>query len=165
MGVEMTQLLKGTMNPGWPMLRPGGRTDPTDAHFPLRKSVSYPYPQFQEAVAATNVNMQVVYSGGSTTPSPSPRLQRKQMQGYGRPVLPGYLTGPPPISTHHRSKEEVHKSEGDKSLRDSIPAMSKPLAVICLICNIILPGLECNDLIGLTPANTSNHCPRQKESK
>ncbi|KAL8567774.1 hypothetical protein ACOMHN_009082 [Nucella lapillus] len=98
--------------------------------------------------------MQVVYSGGSSTPSPSPRLQRKTYTGvpggYGRPVMPGYLMGvthsphphPPMVS-----REKVvggggpGEGEGERSLRDSIPAMSRPLAVVCLILNIVLPGL------------------------
>ncbi|KAK3093546.1 hypothetical protein FSP39_017105 [Pinctada imbricata] len=85
----------------------------------------------------------VVYSSGST-PTPSPRLHRKQYQGYGRPVLPGYSL-PPPHHSHshsHRSPQRDRTlSDEDSSLRDSIPAMSKPLAITCLICNIILPGL------------------------
>ncbi|XP_067682900.1 uncharacterized protein [Haliotis asinina] len=84
--------------------------------------------------------MQVVYSGGSSTPTPSPRLQRKAYQGgYGRPVLPGYIVGPPPSVMLHRSKEKL--TEGDTSLRDSIPAMSKPVAVFCLVLNIFIPGM------------------------
>ncbi|OWF50328.1 uncharacterized protein LOC110450550 [Mizuhopecten yessoensis] len=87
--------------------------------------------------------MQVVYSGGST-PSPSPRLHRKQYTGYGRPVQPGYVLGPPPVTTMHRSPSREKNppiEEDDSSLRDSIPVMSKPLAITCLICNIVLPGL------------------------
>lgn len=85
--------------------------------------------------------MQVVYSGGST-PTPSPRLQRKAIKGYGRPVLPGYF----PPSVHHsnttrtQSKERV-KEDTESSLRDSIPAMMKPMAILCLIFNIVIPGL------------------------
>lgn len=89
--------------------------------------------------------MQVVYSGGST-PTPSPRHQRKQYGGYGRPVLPGYVLGPPPSAKVHRSptKEKRPPSapvQDDSTLRDSIPVMSKPLAITCLVCNVILPGL------------------------
>lgn len=86
-------------------------------------------------------NMQVVYSGGST-PTPSPRLQRKQIKGYGRPVLPGYF----PPTVHHTStprsqSKEREKEDTESSLRDSIPAMMKPVAIMCLIFNIIIPGL------------------------
>ncbi|XP_063429117.1 uncharacterized protein LOC134711982 [Mytilus trossulus] len=85
--------------------------------------------------------MQVVYSGGSTT-TPSPRLQRKQIKGYGRPVLPGYF----PPTVHHTStprsqSKEREKEDTESSLRDSIPAMMKPVAIMCLIFNIIIPGL------------------------
>lgn len=85
--------------------------------------------------------MQVVYSGGST-PTPSPRLQRKAIKGYGRPVLPGYF----PPTVHHTNISRSHTKEKEKedpesSLRDSIPAMSKPMAIICLILNILAPGL------------------------
>ncbi|VDI60017.1 Hypothetical predicted protein [Mytilus galloprovincialis] len=86
--------------------------------------------------------MQVVYSGGST-PTPSPRLQRKQIKGYGRPVLPGYF--PPTvhhISTPRSQSKEREKEDTESSLRDSIPAMMKPVAIMCLIFNIIIPGLE-----------------------
>lgn len=85
--------------------------------------------------------MQVVYSGGSSTPTPSPRLQRKAYPGgYGRPMMPGYMMGHQPHqAVAQRSREKL--TEGDTSLRDSIPAMSKPLAVTCLIFNILLPGL------------------------
>ncbi|XP_041352434.1 uncharacterized protein LOC121370946 [Gigantopelta aegis] len=84
--------------------------------------------------------MQVVYSGGSSTPNPSPRLQRKAyIGGYGRPILPGYLAGNHShVVVTHRSKEKL--TEGDTSLRDSIPAMTKPVAVSCLILNILVPG-------------------------
>ena len=97
--------------------------------------------------------MQVVYSGGSSTPSPSPRLQRKTYAtpgggpgGYGRPVMPGYLMGHPQptvysASVHHNARPQEKLTEGDASLRDSIPAMSKPVAITCLVLNIILPGL------------------------
>lgn len=87
--------------------------------------------------------MQVVYSG-SSTPSPSPRRHRKEYTGYGRPVQPGYVLGPPPVSVVHRSpsrEKPHHLQQDDASLKDSIPVMSKPLAVTCLVCNIVLPGL------------------------
>lgn len=86
--------------------------------------------------------MQVVYSGGSSTPSPSPRLQRKAHNhgGYGRPVMPGYLTGYQHQVVVQRSRSREKLTEGDTSLRDSIPAMSKPVAVTCLVLNVVLPG-------------------------
>ncbi|GFR83335.1 protein SPEC3 [Elysia marginata] len=80
--------------------------------------------------------MQVVYSGGSNTPTPSPRLQRKT--GYGRPVMPGYMTHVHPQILVQRSREKL--TEGDITLRDSIPAMSKGVAIMCLVLNIFIPG-------------------------
>lgn len=92
--------------------------------------------------------MQVVYAGGSSTPSPSPRLQRKNYAGgggYGRPVMPGYLMGhphQPSVLPHNHQRPSREKlTEGDASLRDSIPAMSKPVAVTCLVLNVVLPGM------------------------
>ncbi|BFZ07377.1 hypothetical protein BsWGS_10416 [Bradybaena similaris] len=79
--------------------------------------------------------MQVVYSGGST-PKPSPRLPRKT--GYGRPIMPGYMTHVHPQVLTQRSRENL--TEGDVTLRDSIPAMSKCVASVCLVFNIFLPG-------------------------
>ena len=88
--------------------------------------------------------MQVVCSGIST-PTPSPRVQRRQYEGYSRPFLRGYLqtqgsTTPP---FHHKpgSREHKHPDANDSSLRDSIPAMTKPVAVTCLVLNIFIPGL------------------------
>lgn len=83
--------------------------------------------------------MQVVYSGGST-PSPSPRVQRKQYQSYGRPIFIGHPTSKP--GAHRAASKETKESESsDSSLRDSIPAMPKPVAITCLVLNILLPGL------------------------
>ncbi|CAG5125011.1 unnamed protein product [Candidula unifasciata] len=79
--------------------------------------------------------MQVVYSGGST-PKPSPRIRRKT--GYGRPIMPGYMTHVHPQVMTQRSHENL--TEGDVTLRDSIPAMSRCVASICLVFNIFLPG-------------------------
>ncbi|KAK3599193.1 hypothetical protein CHS0354_041034 [Potamilus streckersoni] len=87
--------------------------------------------------------MQIVYSGGST-PNPSPRMQRKHNYGgYGRPLLPGYLqrTSTPPISHRSSSPKEERRENTDSSLRDSIPAMVRSVAITCLVFNIILPGL------------------------
>lgn len=83
--------------------------------------------------------MQVVYSGGST-PSPSPRVQRKQYQGYGRPIFIGHPTCKP-VPHRTASKETKENENSDSSLRDSIPAMQKPVAITCLVLNILLPGL------------------------
>ncbi|XP_053373492.1 uncharacterized protein LOC123564398 [Mercenaria mercenaria] len=86
--------------------------------------------------------MQVVYSGGST-PTPSPRLQRKHNPAYGRPLFIGHPGGKntPPISHRAASKETKESADTDSSLRDSIPAMTKPVAITCLVLNILLPGL------------------------
>uniref|UniRef100_A0A2C9L9H0 Protein SPEC3 n=1 Tax=Biomphalaria glabrata TaxID=6526 RepID=A0A2C9L9H0_BIOGL len=81
--------------------------------------------------------MQVVYSGG-TTPNPSPGRSRKS-GGYGRPVLPGYMTHVHPQVTVQRSRED-RPAEQDQSLRDYIPAMSTGLAALCLVLNLVLPG-------------------------
>lgn len=95
--------------------------------------------------------MQVVYSGGSSTPSPSPHLQRKNYVGggYGRPVMPGYMMGHPhqPVVMHSHRPSREKLTEGDASLRDSIPAMSRPVAVTCLVLNVVLPGMgECQSV-------------------
>ena len=86
--------------------------------------------------------MQVVYSGGST-PTPSPRVQRKHNPGYGRPMFIGHPSckSTPPISHRSASKETKDGTDNDSSLRDSIPAMIKPVAITCLVLNILLPGL------------------------
>ncbi|KAL4237704.1 mRNA-decapping enzyme 1B [Mactra antiquata] len=85
--------------------------------------------------------MQVVYSGGST-PTPSPRLPRKHL-GYGRPIFMGHQPSKSTPPIHHRSTSKDLKSSPDSesSLRDSIPAMRKPVAITCLVLNILLPGL------------------------
>ncbi|KAL8620266.1 hypothetical protein ACOMHN_064556 [Nucella lapillus] len=109
--------------------------------------------------------MQVVYSGGSSTPTPSPSLQRKNYGpsgggggggaasvgagGYSRPVMPGYTAaGHPPQAAPQRPTTARESgigskplTEGDASLRDSIPAMKKPVAVVCFVLNVLLPGL------------------------
>ena len=103
--------------------------------------------------------MQVVYSGGSNTPTPSPRLQRKT--GYGRPVMPGYMTHVHPQILVQRSREKL--TEGDTTLRDSIPAMSKGVAVLCLVLNIIIPGSGM--LIRLLLVLNGQHAVNEKEIK
>lgn len=87
-------------------------------------------------------DMNVVCSGIST-PTPSPRVQRRQYQGYSRSFLPSYMQGSTTPPVHHRtgSREHKHNQTNDSSLRDSIPAMRKPVAVTCLVLNILLPGL------------------------
>lgn len=115
--------------------------------------------------------MQVVYSGGTNAnfnPSPSPSRRGIPHQippspkayrdgwhktgghkghgvaSYSRPVMPGYLPGSQqPSVVIHRTVEVQHNvhSHTDSNLKDSIPAMSKPLAIVCLICNILSPGL------------------------
>ncbi|KAH3874503.1 hypothetical protein DPMN_037748 [Dreissena polymorpha] len=84
--------------------------------------------------------MQVVYSGGST-PTPSPRVNRKIHQGYGHP----WFAPCPPVSNptrhHSASKEKTESLLADSFLRDSIPAMQRCVAIACLIMNILLPGL------------------------
>ncbi|KAH3839181.1 uncharacterized protein LOC127879758 isoform X1 [Dreissena polymorpha] len=84
--------------------------------------------------------MQVVYSGGST-PSPSPRVQRKLYPGYGRAIfIPG---GKQSGLVSHCSSSNDRKGApvAESSLRDSIPAMKRPVAITCLVMNILLPGL------------------------
>ena len=95
--------------------------------------------------------MQFVYSAGtaaspcpsarySPTPSPRPSTGSRTPRGWAgwRPVSPGYRNTP---ADKHRTVEIKHVTENDGSLRDSIPLMSRPLAVFCLVCNICLPGL------------------------
>lgn len=88
--------------------------------------------------------MQVVYSGGST-PTPSPRVQRKHHPGpmYGRPIFLGHGTCKANVPNVPRtaSKDRKDSQNSESSLRDSIPAMVKPVAITCLILNIVLPGL------------------------
>lgn len=87
--------------------------------------------------------MQVVYSGGST-PTPSPRVQRKHHPGgYGRPIFLGHGSCKTALTNIPRtaSKERKDVPDTESSLRDSIPAMKKPVAVTCLVLNILLPGL------------------------
>ncbi|CAG5135832.1 unnamed protein product [Candidula unifasciata] len=79
--------------------------------------------------------MQVVYSGGST-PTPSPHMKRKAE--YGRRNIPRYIAHVHPQIIVQRSREKF--TEGDTTLRDSIPLMSKCTAVVCLLLNVILPG-------------------------
>jgi len=87
--------------------------------------------------------MQVVYSGGST-PTPSPRVQRKHhpVGAYGRPIFLGHGSCKTTMSTVPRttSKDRKDTSDTESSLRDSIPAMKKPVAITCLVLNILLPG-------------------------
>ena len=85
--------------------------------------------------------MQVVIGG--STPTPSPRVQRKQYHGYGRPLLPGYAQPTTTPPGHHRptNKERKNPNDNESSLRDYIPAMKRPMAITCLTLNILLPGL------------------------
>ncbi|XP_052282764.1 uncharacterized protein LOC127879758 isoform X2 [Dreissena polymorpha] len=84
--------------------------------------------------------MQVVYSGGST-PTPSPRVNRKIHQGYGHPAFAPCPPVSNPTRHHSASKEKTESLLADSFLRDSIPAMPRCLAIACLILNILLPGL------------------------
>ena len=90
----------------------------------------------------TPKTMNVVCSGIST-PTPSPHVQRRQYQSYGKQFLPAYMQGSTTPPIHHRagSREHKHDEGNDSSLRDSIPAMRRPVAVTCLVLNILLPGL------------------------
>lgn len=86
--------------------------------------------------------MQAIYAGGST-PTPSPRVHRKQF-GYGRPVMPGYSFPHKQSSPlHHKSasKDSEDSTSKETNFRDSIPAMCTAVAFVCFICNIIMPGL------------------------
>ncbi|CAI9741658.1 Hypothetical predicted protein [Octopus vulgaris] len=70
-----------------------------------------------------------------------------QGAGYTRPMAPGYALNnhyyPPPspmtIKKHYSKSKK--SNQHDKSLRNFIPAMKKPVAITCLICNIFIPGL------------------------
>ena len=105
--------------------------------------------------------MQIIYSAGTASPTsprgsplPSPRHPKSPRsprhlnyyEGW-RPVMPGYKA-PPPASHHpptvviQRTVEVQHLTDAsDNNLKDSIPDMPKALAVTCLICNILIPGL------------------------
>ena len=54
-----------------------------------------------------------------------------------------------------RTVEVQHLSDAtDTNLKDSIPDMPRALAITCLICNIVLPGLgEC--IILINPLRTA----------
>jgi len=82
--------------------------------------------------------MQVVYSGGST-PTPSPRVQRKMYHGYTRPIFKGKTSGL--VASQSTSKDRSEAPDPESSLRDTIPAMRRPVAITCLVLNILLPGL------------------------
>lgn len=97
-----------------------------------------------ELSSSPPIDMQVIYSGGSATPSPSPRALRKDMHtsGYIRPVMPAYVMRSLPPPSFAKCQSRVKPSDNkDATLRNVIPAMSKPVAVICLVCNIFFPGL------------------------
>lgn len=108
--------------------------------------------------------MQMIYSGGSSTPCPSPRNLRKDMHtsGYIRPIMPAYIMHslPPPSFAKCQSRVKP-SSNKDMNLRNFIPAMSKPVAVTCLICNIVLPGLG-TFISGLTLMCGSQARPPEK---
>lgn len=93
--------------------------------------------------------MHVVLSSGTQTPNPSPRLPRKNYPGYGRPVMPGYHAGtsqPHPAPAGYRPTKES-TAEEDSQLKNSIPVMTKRVAVTCLILNIVIPGLGEYELV------------------
>lgn len=82
-----------------------------------------------------------LYSPRSITATP--RTFRKE--GYGKPIMPGYK--PTSMNRHkdstffiHRTIEVQHVSK-ETNLRDSIPIMSKPIAICCAVLNVICPGL------------------------
>lgn len=98
--------------------------------------------------------MHVIYSAGTTSPScspiprrkiPSPLISPTTPNREWRPIAPGYQ----PPSSHsvviHRTVEVQHHQhilvENDSSLKDTIPAMPKAIAIGCLVCNILFPGL------------------------
>ena len=75
------------------------------------------------------------------SPSKTPRISPRQW----KPVMPGYR----PPSSHsvviQRTVEVQHNPsqllENETSLKDFIPAMPKAIAVSCLLCNVLCPGL------------------------
>ena len=78
------------------------------------------------------------------SPRPSPRSSpvsspNKVIKGYSKPVMPGYM----PTSSQPDRHDLSHLPQrcDDSTLKDSIPAMSKPWAITCMICNILSPGL------------------------
>ncbi|KAH3856561.1 hypothetical protein DPMN_099152 [Dreissena polymorpha] len=90
--------------------------------------------------------MQVVYSGGSTS-FPSPRVQRKLYPGYGRPIfIPGRKHSGL-VSHFSDSKDRKDAPVLESSLRDSIPVLKRPVAIMCLVMNIILLALFISDQV------------------
>ncbi len=77
--------------------------------------------------------------GSPRTPR-SPRATPRGVQGW-KPVMPGYKPAGPQTSVVIQRTVEVQQTQTDSNLKDSIPAMSKPVAITCFVCNIISPGL------------------------
>ena len=101
--------------------------------------------------------MQVVYSAGTSplsspianrrynysprsSPRGSPKTTPRGVEGW-RPVLPGYKPRGSSGSVTVQRTVEVHHRDTDTTLKDAIPLMTRPLAITCLILNILLPGL------------------------
>ncbi|CAH1791182.1 unnamed protein product [Owenia fusiformis] len=86
------------------------------------------------------------------SPFGSPRTPRspRMFRGYSKPIMPGYKNPTQPAVTVHKTSEtQQQHDDGGYNLKDSIPALRKPVAYICLICNILVPGLG-TFLAGLT---------------
>ncbi|KAH3839180.1 hypothetical protein DPMN_112605 [Dreissena polymorpha] len=82
--------------------------------------------------------MEVVYSARSTQ-TPSLRVQMKLYILY-RSLI--FITGRSGLVAYCSSaKDQKDAPVADSSLRDSIPAMKRPVATTCLVMNILLPGL------------------------
>jgi len=104
--------------------------------------------------------MQVIYSAGTSpqcspigtrrqfqpyhsahhSPHSSPRNSRAGLDGAYRPVLPGY-TQPGSRRGSRESYGDANARTEDSTLKKSIPLMPRPLAITCLILNILFPGL------------------------
>ncbi len=76
-----------------------------------------------------------------TSPNKTPRISPRQW----KPVQPGYKAPSSHSVVIQRTVEVQHNPsqllENETSLKDFIPAMPKAIAVSCLVCNVLCPGL------------------------
>ncbi|XP_013390431.1 protein SPEC3 isoform X1 [Lingula anatina] len=108
---------------------------------PMRRPPHPPSPLPKRHISSSQPH----HHGCTNSPSSSPQ---PSVKGYSRPVMPGYFA----TASHQpatargsltvQQQQQHHTgSSAETNLRDSIPAMSRPVAIACLICNILSPGL------------------------
>ena len=95
--------------------------------------------------SGSSKSSKTIDANGMTSPITTPGSDSQITMGW-RPVMPGYK------DVHHSTGRAVviqrtlEVNSYDGSLRDSIPAMPKVLAVICFVFNIVTPGIGESDL-------------------